>query len=695
MFNAIIKDERVSKARVKNLLAAPVDVVPLDEKAKLKKYTREFRENPGMYRITYQRPEFKTFGRITETPYTGIGTFCKSVRGYLARGVYVDVDMVNCHPRILLHELKAIHADYTDLEEYINDRPGFLAREGVHKEDVLKMINKEDYESSSPAMMRIHRQIYERLVPSIIERMPGMNDQIKKSRLRNRRGVLVANFLQDREFAILQALDEFCTARSIPVDVYMHDGFFVRLTPEVTEAVVEEFLPRFTEVVSEKFGFEMQFKTKPHDISLVDLIDNDGASEYSKMKREFEQDHCKIINKSLFVKETDTGYTLFTSAGLSVSYAHLNVVQDGKQVPFTYLWTRDSTMRLYTDMNCYPKAELCPPDVFNTWKPFRAEGISGSPELGVEGRDMILNHIRILCGNETLISEWFERFIGHMLVFPERKTPCPVLISKQGGGKGRLLDFMRQLLGSSKVFETTSPDRDVWGNFNGRMKDCFLVNVNELSKKSTFDSMGKIKGLITDEELIINEKGVAQYSIKSHHRFIITTNSDDPIETGYDDRRFLIIRSSDEKVGDSAYFTRLMDHINDDNVIVACREYFTSLEGLDRFHSEKLPTTAYQDNLRENSFSPVELWVRDVVCSWTKKDVYTLSCKELYDSFMRFCGENGIHYEVSSVKLGVKLSNLNLPGVATVRTGTSRGRSFDVEKLRKHYGVSKTMFVEE
>ena len=87
---------------------------------------------------------------------------------------------------------------------------------------------------------------------------------------------------------------------------------------------------------------------------------------------------------------------------------------------------------------------------------------------------------------------------------------------------------MQRMLGKNKVFETTDPSREVWGQFNGLMSDSFLVNLNELSKKDTHESMGEIKGLITDGSLTINNKGVNQYKITSYHRFIITTNNNKP-----------------------------------------------------------------------------------------------------------------------------------------------------------------------
>ena len=122
----------------------------------------------------------------------------------------------------------------------------------------------------------------------------------------------------------------------------------------------------------------------------------------------------------------------------------------------------------------------------------------------------------------------------------------PTFISGEGSGKGTLFKLFEKMLGNEKVFETTNPNRDVWGDFNGMMCNCFLVNLNELSKKDTMDAEGKIKGLITDNTLAINQKGIPQYKIKSYHRFITTTNKEEPVNTTNGDRRNLIIRSSDE-----------------------------------------------------------------------------------------------------------------------------------------------------
>ena len=114
----------------------------------------------------------------------------------------------------------------------------------------------------------------------------------------------------------------------------------------------------------------------------------------------------------------------------------------------------------------------------------------------------------------------------------------PTLISKEGAGISTLIVLITALLGKAKMFETAKPSRDVWGNFNGRMKDCFFVNLNELSLKEMQDFEGEFKKLVTESTLTINEKGISQYEIKSFHRFFITSNNQTPVKTGR--RTFLV-----------------------------------------------------------------------------------------------------------------------------------------------------------
>jgi len=170
-------------------------------------------------------------------------------------------------------------------------------------------------------------------------------------------------------------------------------------------------------------------------------------------------------------------------------------------------------------------------------------------EYKEDALNFILNHIKILCNNQVDVFNYFICWIAQMIQYPEVKTIIPTLVSREGSGKETLMDLFKRMLGTEKVLETTTPSRDVFGDFNGMMANRFLVNFNKLSKKEMENADGSFKALITDPTMVINTKGVNQYVIKSYHRFITTFNPDknDPITTHNGDRRNLIIHCSDEK----------------------------------------------------------------------------------------------------------------------------------------------------
>ena len=277
-----------------------------------------------------------------------------------------------------------------------------------------------------------------------------------------------------------------------------------------------------------------------------------------------------------------------------------------------------------------------------------------------------------------------------MIQLPAVKTTCLTFISKQGAGKTFLIKLLRVLLGNSKVFETTSPSRDVWGDFNGRMCNTFLINLNELSKKETVESEGRIKGLITDPFLTINNKGVNQYDIQSYHRFIITTNKMEPLNTSADDRRNLIVRSSDEKCGDKEYFNELHSLLNDADVMKTCYEYFKSIKNMEEFNKQSIPISNHQENLKELSISPIEQWLQHFTReNFDKKEVEmlgTVACK-LFKEWWKTQNEDA-PYSITPQQFGVKINLLNIDGIEKGKH-TSKGETkiYRIEKLKKHFKI--------
>jgi hypothetical protein len=164
---------------------------------------------------------------------------------------------------------------------------------------------------------------------------------------------------------------------------------------------------------------------------------------------------------------------------------------------------------------------------------------------------------------------------------------------------------------------------------------------------------------------------LCQGKIRLHH-FITTTNKDEPLNSSKGDRRNLIIRSSDEKKGDYAYFECMHRYLEDVDVIRTCYDYFKSIPDMDKFKDIPLPQTEYQQNLKELSKSPIEQWLESFTREHSNDniDCIELLGSEIYNLFKQWCFENGIKYDINAVKLGIKLINMKIKGVSKGRHTT-------------------------
>ena len=378
------------------------------------------------------------------------------------------------------------------------------------------------------------------------------------------------------------------------------------------------------------------------------------------------------------------------------SYEHMSCGINSKGVPISFIqkWTYcNDGISKKDSMQIYPNPTQCPRNIFNLWRPFAMELIKTPYEKDTEGLEIMLKHILILCNNEKPVYDYFIGWIALMIQQPEVKTTCITLISKEGAGKGSLMKSFSNMMGDSKVLETKDPARDVWGQFNGIMTDAFLVNLNEMEMADTKQAEGKIKALITDPQMTINLKGVNQFKIISSHHFIITANEKkEVIKTTKDDRRKLIIRSSDELIGNKKYFDKMYALLDKIELIRTLYDYFKTYD-LKDYNYKQIPSTEYQDDLKELSVSAPENWLEFFTRSRKPNIVYGVDSvemlgKNVFEVFMCWKNENNIKYETTPIQLGMKLKNLKIDGISKGRDlAQGKTKVFDMIKLRKYFNI--------
>lgn len=631
-------------------------------------------------------------------------------RGLLMRDRATDIDMKNCHPVVLKYVCGLHDIPCPNLEYYINHREEILADfndRTFGKKLFLEAINnnKCKYGKDLPDSFRLFdkemKYIQQKLMD--IDEYKLLKETIPEyKRLYNLTGSLLNRIMCYYENIILGYAIHIVRKYGIEIAILMFDGLMIYGGHYNNTALLTE-IEQYVE--SKMEGLNMKWCYKEHDDEIQipeDWTPDDDADlvlqkPFPDVVKTFELTHAKITDRAVFVKENPDEVIINSRSQMCVSYEHLkfdefkNIPKVGKVIvekQFIDAWLKYENIRCFRDMGVYPKACLCPPDIFNMWRPFEMEKYTDDYVKNDEALLFMRNHIKVLCGNDIDVADYVEKWVAQMFQYPEVKTISPTFISKQGAGKGSFIELLRRMMGRKKIFETTDPARDVWGQFNGCMADAFLVNLDELSQKDIIDNEGKLKGLQTNPAMRINNKGVNQFEIISYHRFLNTTNNLNPMKTTDDDRRNLIVASSNELIGDKDYFNRMYRYLDDINVLRTCYDYFKSIPDMGNFNKIPIPETEYQNNLKEMNVSPVEMWLEDFTRRHINKtQVERLGC-EIYEDFETWKFSNNIKYETNTLKLGVLLSNLKINGITKGRhTTMGNTKYFDIPLLKKHFKI--------
>jgi energy-coupling factor transporter ATP-binding protein EcfA2 len=433
---------------------------------------------------------------------------------------------------------------------------------------------------------------------------------------------------------------------------------------------------------------------------------------YLKMKQDFELTHFKIINKASFMQKDEKKFFMRTKKQMIEAYEHLVYYQftnedgDDIQLHFISEWIKDPQIKNYIDVGVYPNNEKCPKNFLNMWIPFamevnRVEGPCDDVSLS-----FILNHLLILCDNDKVVHDYFSLWIAQMIQYPEFKSTCPILIGHQGGGKGTFMELMKKLLGDEKVLITAQPDKHVWGNFNTLMANAFLVGLDEMTKSMTTSASEFIKNLITDPKININDKGHSAYMLESYHHFMMMTNKEDGgISTEKGDRRKLMIRISDELVGNKTYFDTFYAYLDDPVVMRNVYDYFKNMKDVPQMLPPP-PGSEFQDNLKSLTENHYIRWLKDfVMTSFDEKQLLCTEGSDFYiegddefccqlfatDFYKRFCkwrDTNGETFDTTPLKMGVNLKNMRVKGIEKGKA-TNKGvkTKFNLTVLKKSFGL--------
>ena len=279
-------------------------------------------------------------------------------------------------------------------------------------------------------------------------------------------------------------------------------------------------------------------------------------------------------------------------------------------------YLKDKTKRYYWErFDMYPDASKCPDNVYNLWSGFAAEKMDGEyDEDARTGLLLILDHVAMLCDGNAAQYDFVLNILAHAIQYPNVKLGIMLcLVGKQGCGKSCVWEIIERLMGSRSCFTTSKPDKDVWGDNNGRMKDAFYVRITEADKKKFAGYVGEMRTIVTDSTIRVRSLYCTAANVKSYTRFFLDTNFVDSIPDEHGERRFFIIKCNEEKIGDDAYFEALRAAIADDRAIRALFDFLKARKIKSMYLGKDIPVGKYQKELKDSRRSVADQFLEAFV----------------------------------------------------------------------------------
>ena len=626
----------------------------------------------------------------------GLQYFSNDILHFILPENSCEYDLKNCNPKIFLYLFKKHDLPYKNLEYYCNNRDDLLKNSNLTKLDVLKNINRDFIKKKN---IEWFDDLIEEISNNKAQLFSFEVDKVNNDYRGKKKNE--PNFLSSMCCAICWFYENEILQKAITkykCIIPRFDGF---LSDELIDINELNELSKEYDLKWDIKKISSIIKEDSYDENkLNDLLYDKNSLQYDAIEYHFNKEHFKIIEEGLFImKNNDIYLKMLNTKQMIENYKHISyeVFNEKKGIMenkcFIDRWIKaNPNMIVYDKMDYYPDGNV-PDNCYNLWTKFDVEVIDNF-EYIQDDLDFILNHIKILCGNDDKVYDFVIKYIAHLFYKPQEKIgKMLIFASIEGIGKGLFYKLISNMIGK-RFYSCSDPQKSVLGTFNSSLLNSYIINFEELDYFSTKDSQDILKNLITETELEVNAKNKDPKMIKSIHRFIGNTNHVVlPIKLSPTDRRFLIIRCSDEKCGDSDYFKNLYKLVMSKDTQATFYKYLSTIDITD-FISEKIPETEYLNELKNSFESPLLDFIKEIVCN-SKLDKISELSNKLFNDFREYLNYNNmkICLDWSIRKFGLEMNELIKKMDNSIERLKKSGKNYyiiDCNKINSKYSLCNT-----
>ncbi|WGH15589.1 integrase [Pseudomonas phage PA_LZ03] len=343
-------------------------------------------------------------------------------------------------------------------------------------------------------------------------------------------------------------------------------------------------------------------------------------------------------------------------------YRHIKVKvgDDGKGNPMFKpagaWWVDHPNRRQYETVVFAPCHEV--PDAYNLWKGFAVDAIAGDKHLPY------LQHLRDnVCSGDEELYNYFVGWMARAVQHPDSPGEVAIVLrGKMGTGKSFLVKCFGNLFG--RHFMQVSDPKHLVGSFNAHLRDCVVLFGDEAFYAGDKKHESILKTLITEEVIIVEGKGVDAEAAPNYVHLLMASNSEWVVPAGPEERRYLVIDVSADRMQDRDYFRELkksMDEGGSENLL-----HFLMTYDLSNFEVRAVPKTKALQDQKLLSLSPEQQWWYEKLhfgrmfgddTEWVQE----VQVKELQEDYLEFMHKVGSYRKLSNVALGKFLQKVCPP----------------------------------
>ena len=256
--------------------------------------------------------------------------------------------------------------------------------------------------------------------------------------------------------------------------------------------------------------------------------------------------------------------------------------------------------------------------------------------------DLITAHLAWCCNFSEPLMHWLTCWLAYPLQHPGAKLrTAVVLVGDQGTGKNLLIEPMRHIYGRySSVFGNMELESAYWSWASQKL---FGIG-NEISAdaRARRSLSPRLKAVITDPTLMIEEKYKPSRNEANHINFVFTSNALLPVTIEATDRRWCVIETPAKL--EQGYYDALADQIH----AGGWRGWWSYLLAypLDDFNpSGGPPVTAARQNIKDLSRESYDAFLDDWIANDESTAFPYITCTptDLYQAYGLWCRRSGYH----------------------------------------------------